>query len=210
MPSSKITLQYAPRTRSFTALWLLEELDVSYELESFDLSIGAHHGEDFHQLNPMGKVPVVVHDGTPISEVGAIAIYLADRFPGAGLAPAIDDPQRAAYLRWCFFASAIMEPCFGEKFFKWDLPASSVAWGSFERMMTCLTEALEQGPYLLGERFSAADILVGSNVRFGHMFGAIPNEGVTAAYVARLTEREACGRAATIERREGERFPPKK
>jgi glutathione S-transferase len=158
----------------------------------------------------MGKVPVVVHDGTPVAELGAIAIYLSDRFPDAGLAPAIDDPKRADYLRWCFFASAIIEPCLGEKFFKWEIPAASVAWGSFDRMMTTLTEGLKQGPYLLGDQFSAADVLVGSNVRFGHMFGAIPNEGVTAEYVARLTAREACARAAVIERREGERFPPTK
>ena len=101
MTTPTITLCYAPRTRSFTALWLLEELGVPYELESFDLQSGAHKQPEFLALNPMGKVPLVVCDGTPIAETGAIALYLADRCRETVLSPEIDDPARADVLRWC-------------------------------------------------------------------------------------------------------------
>lgn len=202
-----LTLYYAPRTRSFTALWLLEELGVPYTLESFDLNTGRHKENDFLALNPMGKVPLVVDDGVPVSELGAIAIYLSDRCRNVVLSPAIDAPERAAFLRWIFFASAIMEPTFGEKIFKWTIPARSVAWGSFDDMLRTLIEGLDQSVYLLGDSFSAADVLVGANARFGLMFGALPKDGPVAAYVNRLSEREAFGRALAIEQREAERFP---
>lgn len=205
--TSPITLYYAPRTRSFTALWLLEELGIDYTLESFDLKTGRHKKDDFIAFNPMGKVPLVVEGSTPVSELGAIAIYLSDKYSNANLAPALDDPLRPAYLRWIFFSSAIMEPAFGEKFFQWDVPASSVAWGSFDQMLSMLEAGLTGRGFLLGDKFTAADVLVGSSVRFGHMFGAIPTEGVTKTYVERLEARDAFKRAAAIEEREGERFP---
>src|SRR5690606_12223161 len=110
VPTQSLTLHYAPRTRAFTALWLLEELGVAYELDSFDLYTGRHKQPAFLALNPMGKVPLVVCDQIPISETGAIAVYLADRFTAAGLAPALDDPQRPAYLRWMFFTAGVLEP----------------------------------------------------------------------------------------------------
>lgn len=202
-----LTLHYAPRSRSITALWLLEELGVPYELESFDLDSGRHKQADFLALNPMGKVPLVVCDGIPVAETGAIAIYLADRYPRAELAPALDDSQRPAYLRWILFASGVIEPAFGEKFFKWEVPARSVAWGSFAQMRESLTLGVEDSEWLLGDRFSAADVVVGSAARFGVQFGAFENAGPIADYVARLTAREGFTRAWTIEQREGERFP---
>lgn len=205
-----LTLHYAPRSRSFTALWLLEELGVDYTLESFDLNTGRHKQADFLALNPMGKVPLVVCDGIPVAEMGAIAIYLADRFQHAQhaqLAPALDDPQRPAYLRWVLFASGVIEPALGEKFFKWTVPARSVAWGSFASMESALTAAVAQGPWLLGDRFSAADVVVGATARFGVMFGAFDKHGPIADYVARLSERPGFQRAQAIEQRESERFP---
>lgn len=113
-----IVLHYAPRTRSFSALWLVEELGHDYRLQSFAMASRHHKSPEFMQMNPMGKVPVVVVGETPVSELGAIAIYLADRFPEAKLAPGVEDPQRADFLRWVFFASAIMEPALGEKLLK--------------------------------------------------------------------------------------------
>lgn len=207
MTTPDVTLYYAPRTRAFTALWLLEELGVPYHLESFDLRSGAHKKPEFLQRNAMGKVPVVVCDGVPISETGAIALYLTDRFPEAALSPRIGDPARAAVLRWCFFAGSVIEPALGEKFFKWTVPAQSVAWGSFDQMVTTLSAAIEPGPYLAGEAFSVADLLVGAGARFAVLFGALPKTGPIAEYVARLEARPAFQRAQAIESREGERFP---
>ena len=180
---------------------------MAYELDSFDLYTGRQKQPDFLALNPMGKVPLVVCDQIPISETGAIAVYLADRFTAAGLAPAIDDPQRPAYLRWMFFTAGVLEPALGQKFFKWEVPARSVAWGSFEHMQEVLTAAVKDSQWLLGDRFSAADVVVGSGARFGVMFGAFEKQGPIAEYVSRLTERDACKRAEAIEQREAERFP---
>jgi glutathione S-transferase len=202
-----IKLYFAPRSRAFTALWLLEELGVAYELESFDLNSGRHKQPDFLALNPMGKVPLVLCDGIPVSETGAIAIYLADRLPAASLAPAIDDPLRPAYLRWMLFSGGVLEPGLGQKFFKWEVPARSVAWGSFEQMQEVLSAGVANREWLLGDRFSAADVVVGSGARYGVMFGAFDKTGPIADYVGRLTAREAFGRAQAIEQREGERFP---
>lgn len=202
-----LVLHYAPRSRSFTALWLLEELGVPYELESFDLSSNHHKTEVFFALNPMGKVPVVVAQGVPVSELGAIAVYLTDRYRKIVLSPDITGPERAAFLRWVFFSSGIMEPAFGEKFFKWNVPASSVAWGSFDDMLKTLHAGVQKGPYLLGDTFSAADIIVGATTRFGVMFGAIPSEEPITRYLALLSERPAFKRAEAIEARESARFP---
>ncbi|MFO7561024.1 MAG: glutathione S-transferase family protein, partial [Enhygromyxa sp.] len=207
MPSGTLTLHYAPRTRSFTILWLLEELGVAYELDSFDIHSGRHKQADFLGLNPMGKVPVLVCDGAPISESGAIATYLADRFAAAELAPALDDPQRPAYLRWMFFAAGVIEPALAQKLLKLEAPASTVAWGSFEQMQEVLRAAVRDSQWLLGDRFSAADVVVGAGARFGVMFGAFEQQGPIADYVARLTAREAFTRAEAIEQREGDRFP---
>ncbi len=204
-PSLK--LYFAPRTRSFAALWLLEELGKSYHLESFDFATGRHKQADYLALNPMGKVPLVMDGETPVPEIGAMAIYIADRYGDAGLAPALTDAKRPAYLRWMFFASAIMEPAFAQKLFGWEASAATVAWGSYEQMMQVLADGLTEGPWLLGETFSAADVVVGNNLVFGQMIGIIPTDGPIGEYLARLKAREAFQRAEVIEMREGERFP---
>lgn len=207
--TTTLKLFYAPRSRAFTALWLLEELGVEYELESFDMSSGRHKQEDYLALNPMGKIPVVTHDGVAIAETGAIAIYLCDRFTARALAPALDSSTRPDYLRWIFFSPSVMEPAYCEKLFDWwqNPPTSSVAWGSYDDMLRALEAGLSDGPWLLGDTFSAADIVVGSILRFGQMFGAMPKDGVFGEYTARLTAREAFKRAEAIEARESERFP---
>ncbi|MBE1292611.1 MAG: glutathione S-transferase family protein [Rhodobacteraceae bacterium] len=202
-----LTLYFAPRTRSFAALWLLEELGEPYQLESFDFATGRHKQADYLSLNPMGKVPLVVDGETPVPEIGAMAIYLADRYAAAGLAPALTDPERAAYLRWMFFASAIMEPAYAQRLFEWEVSPSTVAWGSFEQMMEVLADGLAEGPWLLGETFTAADVAVGNNLVFGQMIGLIPQDGPIGDYLARLKTRAAFQRAEAIELREGERFP---
>jgi len=204
-----LVLHYAPRTRSFGALWLLEELGVPYRLESFDLATKHHKSAAHLALNPMGKVPVVVDGAVPVSETGAIAIYLCDRYPAAGLAPSFDATTRPAYLRWIFFATALFEPALAEKFGKWEPRPTSHAWGSFDQVIEAATQALETEPFLVSDRFTAADLLCANVFRFGMMFGALPKEGVLAAYVARMTKRDAFLRASEIEAHEGARFPMK-
>lgn len=205
--SADLVLHYAPRTRSFGALWLLEELGVPYQLESFNLASGRHKQPDYLAIHPMGKVPAVVDRGVSVSEMGAIAIYLADRYPAARLAPSIEAPERAAYLRWIFFASAILEPALAEKFNKWEPRPTQHAWGSFDQMLSIATEGTRGAGWLVGDHFTAADLMVANGLRFAMMFGAIAKEGSIADYVARATARDAFVRASAIEAREGERFP---
>ncbi|MCR9142706.1 MAG: glutathione S-transferase [bacterium] len=212
--NATLTLYYAPRTRSFAALWLLEELKElgelgeEYRLESFDIETARQKQADYLALNPMGKVPLIVHGKLPVSELGAIFIHLADSFPRAGLGPSIEDPQRPAFLKWIFFSSAIMEPAFAQKIFQWEIPAKSAAWGSFDQMLQVLTDALAESTWLLGESFSSADVLVGSALRFGQIIGIIPGDGPIQAYISRLKQRDAFVRAMAIEERESDRFPP--
>lgn len=206
---ASLVLHYAPRTRALTALWLLEELGVPYRLEVFDIHSGRQRQADYLALNPMGKVPTLVDAGVAIAEMGAIAIYLCDKHPAAGLAPAITDPRRGDYLRWMFFAAGVMEPAFAEKLGGWEPKPGQHAWGSFARMHGALTKGLEGRPFLLGDRFSACDVTVGAMTRFGLRFGAFEKDGSLAAYVARLETRDAFVRALAIEAREGERLPMK-
>lgn len=206
----KLTLYYAPRTRSFAALWMLEELGQKYQLKSFDIESGRHKKPDYLALNPMGKVPLVLNDDVPVSELGAIAIYLSDAYPKAQLCPTMEEPLRSDYLRWIFFSSAIMEPAFVQKMYKWDIPAKSIAWGSFDQMLDVVTKAVSESKWLVGDSFSSADILVGSTLRFGQMLGVIPKKGAVQEYISRLKKREAFIRAEEIETTESARFPSKK
>lgn len=197
--SAPITLFFAPKTRAATALWFLEELGLPYERDAFLLDSGRHKQPEYLAMNPMGKVPLVVHDGEPLWETAAIAMYLSDRYPETGLAPAFDAPERAAYLRWCVFPGAVIEPGISEVFFKWDVPSSSVAWGSAAQMVEVATAAVQAHTWIAGERFTAADVLMGSMLQFAIMFGALENEGPIADYVARATARPAYQRAIAIE-----------
>lgn len=199
-------LYYAPKTRAFTALWLLEELGIPYELESFRLDTQRHKQPDYLAFAPMGKVPAVVDHGVGLAETGAIAMFLADKYPQAGLSPRFDSEERAAYLQWIVFAGSVIEPAFGEKFFQWKVPKSSVAWGSFDDMIQAVTAGLGGRAWLVGDGFSAADIVVGATLAFGVKFGIISPDSVIGQYVQRLAARPAFQRAEAIEQAEIERL----
>jgi glutathione S-transferase len=203
----EIVLYYAPRTRAFTALWLLEELGLPYTRESFDLRSGRHKQADYLAMNPQGKVPTVTVGEVAISETGAIACYLCERFPETGLAPGADEADRAAYLRWLFFSGSCIEPAYAQRFMKWEIRPSSAAWGSYEQVVETLITGVEPGPWLLGERFTAADIVIGSGLDFGIKFGALPKDGPLTDYTERVKARPSFARAEAIEARENERFP---
>ena len=195
-----ITLYYAPRTRSFRTLWFLEELGRDYRLEHIDLEKGEHKQPDYLRINPMGKVPTLSDQGTPITETGAIFSHLADKYAPGELAPLIKDPKRSDYLKWLFFAAGVMEPAFCEKFFKWDVPPRRVAWGSFADMEKTMIEGLAAAdPWLTGDQFTAADVYVASNLHFGMLTKLFPETGAVSEYVALCAARPALKRALAIE-----------
>ena len=188
---------HAPNSRSATIRWLFEELGApEHELKVFDLKKGDHKSPEYLAINPMGKVPAISHKGTVITEIAAIAFYLADLFPKAGLAPAIGDPARGTYLRWSVFYHACVEPAVIDHAFKRPpAPASTLPYGTYEDTVNALAGALAKGPYLLGERFSAADVVVGSGVRYLLMFKLLPDRPEFTGYAERLGARAALQRA---------------
>jgi glutathione S-transferase len=198
--NADITLYYAPRSRAFRMLWFLEELGRPYRLEMLDLNKGDHKRPEYLKINPMGKVPTLVDQGTTIAETGAILGHLADKYSPSELAPLIKDPKRADYLRWLFFAAGVMEPAFCEKLFKWDIPARRVAWGDFASMEKTMLAGIDQAePWLTGDQFTAADVYVCSNLHWGLLMDLFPKDGAIAAYVARCAARPALKRALAME-----------
>ncbi len=188
---------HAPQTRSAAIRWLFEELGAPpHALRVLNLQKGEHKTAAYLAINPMGKVPTLVHGGTVITEAAAIALYLADLFAEAGLAPAIGDPQRGPYLRWIVFNQAVVEPAIGDKAMKREPgPPSMLPYGTYETTVEVLAGALAKGPYLLGETFSAADVVVGSGVRWMLMFKLLPDRPEFTQYAARLSARPALQRA---------------
>lgn len=192
-------LYWAPQTRSFSILWLLEELGVPYEREHVDIRAGAQDMPAYRAVNPMGKVPALRDGETVVTEQGAICAWLAERFPDKGLAPAAGTPERGAYLRWLFFAGSCIEPAFMQKANHWTTRKVQAAWGNYETVVDTLDGALKQGPWILGARFSAADIMIGSGVFFGFAFKLLEPRPSFAAYHERVTARPAFKRAQEID-----------
>jgi glutathione S-transferase len=204
MPVSEnadIVLYHAPRSRAFRMLWFFEELGRPYKIEEIDLNKGDHKKPAFLALNPMGKVPVVIDQGIPIAETGAMMVHLADKYAPGEMAPLFKEPKRADYLKWMFFAAGVMEPAFGEKFFNWgDVPSRRAAWGSFASMEETVTAGIVAGaPWLLGDQFTGADVFVISNLHWGLLSGLFPKGGPIADYVARGAARPALKRALQME-----------
>jgi glutathione S-transferase len=197
MSTKKLVHYHAPQTRSAAIRWLFEELgSPPHELRVLNMKKGEHKTPEYLAVNPMGKVPTIVHGDTPVTECAAIALYLADAFPDAGLAPAIGDPARGTYLRWIVFNQAAVEPAVTDFSLKRPPgPASMLSYGSYDATVDTLAGALAKGPYILGDRFSAADVIVGSGVRWMTLFKILPERPVFTNYVARLSERPALQRA---------------
>jgi glutathione S-transferase len=191
--SDEPILYYNPQSRARIAHWMLEEVGAPYRLELVRFDKREHKADGFLAINPMGKLPTLVHRGVVITEAPAICAYLADAFPAAGLAPATGDPARGTYYRWMFFGSGCIEPATSDKMLARapvDRP-SAIGYGTYEDTIRTLETALSPGPYILGERFSAADVYVGSQIGFGLMVKAIDPRPAFVAYQARLAERPA-------------------
>ncbi|MEX6508371.1 glutathione S-transferase family protein [Jiella sp. M17.18] len=199
--AGQMRLYYNPKSRAATARWMLEEVGARYDLVHLDFEAGENRKPDFLAVNPMGKLPtLVLEDGTVLTETPAIVAWLADAFPDAGLAPPVGSPARGRYYRWLMFNGSCLEPAAIEKLMRKDaapLPKVSVGWGSYDDVVDTLEGALGQGPYLLGERFSAADLMIGSTLAWLAMFGAprISESTLIQEYVERITDREARRRA---------------
>lgn len=197
-----LTFYHSPDTRSTSVFTLLEEFGASYEVKALNMKAGEQREPAYLAVNPMGKVPAIVHGDALVTEQGAIFIYLSDLFPEAGLTPAIGDPLRGPYLRWLVFYGSSFEPAVVDRWLQREpARASTTPYGDFDTMLSTLTGRLREGPYLLGERFTAADILWGSALRWTTAFALVPELPEIMAYVARVTSRPSF---ATIARRDAE------
>lgn len=192
---STVTLYHSPNTRSSAALTLLEELGAPYELRVLNMKAGEQREAAYLAINPMGKVPAVVDNGALITEQPAVFIYLADRFPEAGLAPPIGDALRGPYLRWLVFYGSCFEPALIDRAMKREPAAMATSpYGDYDTMLGTLTSQLAKGPYLLGERFSAADLLWGTALAWTTAFDLVPKLPVILAYIDRIAARPAVAR----------------
>ncbi len=188
-----------PMSRGRIARWMLEETGVPYRTEILTFG-GTMKGEDYLSVNPMGKVPAIRHNGTVITECAAICAYLADTFPENELAPR--PQERGSYYRWMFFAAGPLESVVTIRMLGVVTPADkarSVGYGSFGDVMDTLEKAVTETPYIAGDRFTAADVYVGSHVSWGLNFGSIEKRPAFADYLGRVTSREAYKRAAAID-----------
>ena len=198
--SRHVTLFHSPNTRSTGALILLEELGADYELHVLNMKAGEQRGAAYLAINPMGKVPALKHGDALVTEQVAVFLYLADLYPEAGLAPAIGDPLRGPYLRWMAFYGSSFEPALVDRAMKREpAPPSTATYGDYDTMLKTLTDQLAAGPYLLGERFSAADVLWGTALTWTTMFKLVPELSVITAYMARVNARPAVARVRAMD-----------
>ena len=191
--SEPLVFYSSPMSRGRIVHWMLEEVGVPYRFEVVNLESQDQKKPDFLAVNPMGKVPAIVHRGTVVTECGAICAYLADAFPAARLAPPVDSPLRGTYYRWLFFGGTCVEAAVIDRMLSRP-PASrpgALGYGSYDDTVATLEKALTPGPYILGAQFSAADVYVGSQIGFGMMMKALEPRPAFKDYLDRLQERPA-------------------
>jgi glutathione S-transferase len=192
-------LYWAPRTRSFSTLWLMEETGQPYERVLIDLTKGAQKTPEYLAINPMGKVPALKDGDATLAEAAAICAYVAERYPDAKLAPPLGDPLRAKYLYWLFFAPSCVEPAMVQVATKVEMSSVSAGWGDAQRVFDVLDAALTKGPWLLGETFSAADIAIGSGLNFAvRLFKMVPSRPSFDRYIDACAARPAFQRAGAL------------
>jgi glutathione S-transferase len=193
---SKLTLYHGAHSRSSIALWMLEEIGEPFEVKLLNIKKGETRQPDYLAVNPMGKVPAVKHDDVVITECAAICCYLADAFPKAGMSVPIGNAHRGVYLKWLFFGPSCLEPAIIDRSLKRDgANPVMLGWSDYDTVLDVVTKAITKGPYILGDRFTAADVIIGSGLRWGTMFDLIPKRSEISAYVSRLEQRPALKRA---------------
>lgn len=198
--TAALVLFHHPHSRSAGVRVLLEELGVPYELRIIDLKAGQQREPAFLAINPMGKLPTLSHGGAVVTEQVAIHLYLADRFAPGRLAPALDDPLRGPYLRWMAFYGACFEPAVLDRAMQRpEIAPMSAPYGDYDRMLQTLTDQLARGDFMLGERFSAADLLWATALRWTTQFGMVAELPAIRAYIDRVCARPAVERAAALD-----------
>ena len=187
-----LTLFHAPQSRSSRFVWLLEEIGEPYEITY--ISLGARPGgPDPRNPHPHKRAPALLHDGALVYESAAIALYLADAFPAAELCPKVGEAGRGEYVSWLAYYAGVIEPAMVAKATGWESPAGMTGWAPFEEVVARITAQLETGPWFLGERFTAMDILIASLLQWAaKMF---PDTPAYADYRGRIQARPALGRA---------------
>lgn len=200
MAPPPITLYHSPNTRSTGTLILLEELGAPYTLHVLNQKRLEQRAPAYLAVNPMGKVPAVKVGDAVVTEQAAVYIYLADLFPQAGLAPALDDPRRGPYLRWMVFYGSSFEPAVVDRAMKRDpAPPGISPYGDYDTMLKTVTDQLARGPYLLGERMTAADVLWGTALAWTTAFKVVPELPVIMDYVKRMQARPAVAKVKAID-----------
>ncbi|GAA0565968.1 glutathione S-transferase family protein [Rhizomicrobium electricum] len=191
-----LTLYHAPKSRSSSIVWLLEELGQSYQMRVVDIRRADGSGSrDAHNPHPHGKVPALDHDGQHVFETAAIALYLTDLFPEKGLAPKVGDPDRGEYLSWLAYRPGVIEPSLMMRRLNVTHVPGAMGWAPAEEVEAFLNQTLETREYLLGNRFSAADIITGGAIYYLTMFKVMHETPVLKAYTDRITARPAFKRA---------------
>ena len=194
-----LTFYTNPMSRGRIARWMLEEVGAPYETVVLDYA-DSMKAPDYLAINPMGKVPAIVHQGRVVTECAAIVAYLADAFPQAGLAP--DAEERADYHRWMYFAAGPVEAAITDKAMGVEPNADQqrmAGYGTLGHVVDALEQAVKAHPYIAGDRFTAADVYVGSQIGWGVQFGTLPRRDAFDAYLARIMGREAAVRARGID-----------
>ncbi|MBA3479131.1 MAG: glutathione S-transferase family protein [Lautropia sp.] len=193
--SHKIVFYHNPKSRAAIVHWMLEEAGADYETRLVDFQKGDNRTPEFLALNPMGKIPMIVVDGTVITEAPAIIAWLADAYPAAGLAPEVGSLQRGLYYRWLFFGGSCIEPALVDQMLHRPPveQKSALGWGSFDDVLDTVEAGLRAAPWLLGERFSAADVYIGAELGWAGHFGVqrIKDSQLIDDYVTRCRQRPA-------------------
>lgn len=193
-------LYWCEQSRAFRIVWMLEELGRPYERIRVDIRGGDMKDDpEFRSASPMGKVPALIDGTTKLWDSGAICLYLCDQYPEAGLGVSIDDPQRGAFLQWLMYTNAVIEPAMVEKFMGVPAKAASYGHGSFDSMVETLAAGIAPGPWVMGDTFTAADVLLGSSVYVMDKFNILPDQPELKAYVARCLERPAFQTALALD-----------
>jgi len=191
-----ITLYHRPKSRSTRFIFLLEELEAPYRIETVTIRSRDGSGAvDPANPHPHGKVPAICDDGVLVFESAAIALYLTDKFPRNRIGPLVAEADRGAYLSWLAYYAGVLEPAFVSRFMNFEVPRGTAGWVAVDEVMPFISGRLSQGAYLLGERFSAADVLYGTSFALFAGSPLLPKSAVIEEYVKRVLARPAYARA---------------